>query len=129
MASTYTFTKKTPAKDSTGASHYATQPVDGSHIPMQVDGNGFQTSDASSTAKLSGLSLSTTTTELLTPESAVQLTMSCNVAFTFSEINSTTQVFAVPANTLVTLDVANCEDIYVASAGTSPVLSFYYTIV
>lgn len=128
MPSIYTFETKTPVTDRSGM-RYGSQPVDGAHVAVQGIGNGIQTSDASSTPKLSGLSLSTTTTALSTPESAVTLSMICNVDFTFSEIDSTTQVVTVPANTLITIDIANCSTIYVASAGTSPVLSFYYTMV
>lgn len=129
MPSTYTFTTKSPETDRSGM-RYASQPADGAHVAIQGIGNGIQTSDASSTAVKSGVALTSTPTLLKTPDSAVTLTMLCNVSFTFSEINSATQAVTVPANTFTPpINVANCQEIYVASSGASPVLSFFYTIV
>ncbi len=130
MASTYTFTKKTPAKDSTGAGHYANQPVDGARIAIQGIANGIQTTDASSTAVTSPVTLAAAGTKTLnTPESAITMTINNTgaAAMTFSEV-STGSSITLNAGQSQTFDCANMGVVYTAStSGTT--FSFYYEIV
>jgi len=127
MASTYTFTQKAPASATTGSktqSHFQNQPVDGSRIAIQSVGNGIQTVDATATPVASPV---TTTTKTLTvPESAIQVTLCSTAAFTVSEVASGSP-FTVPANTVITLGVANTNVLYLTQSSGS--ISFYFTII
>lgn len=130
MASTYTFTKKTPAKDSTGAGHYASQPVDGARIAIQGFANGIQTTDASSTAVTSPVTLAAAGTKTLnTPESAISLIINNTgaAAMTVSEVSSGSS-FTLNAGQSTTLNCGNMGVVYTGStSGTT--FSFYYEIV
>lgn len=130
MASTYTFTKKTPAKDTTGAGHYASQPVDGARIAIQGIANGIQTSDASSTVVDSPVTLGAAGTKTLnTPESAITLTINNTgaAAMTVSEVSSGSS-YTLNASQSQEFNCANQGEFYTAStSGTT--FSFFYQIV
>lgn len=127
MASTYTFTVKAPASPTSGSktqSHFQNQAVDGSRVAIQAVGNGIQTTDATATPVVSPVTATTKT--LNVPESAIQVTLCSTAAFTVSEVSSGSP-FTVPANTVITLGVANTSVLYLTQSSGS--ISFFFTIV
>lgn len=132
MPSLYTFTQK-PAQSETSGSKdingMGSQPLDGGRLAIQ-HGNGFQTTDASSTAVKSPVTLSSTVTTLETPISAITLEL-INTgadALNYSEVSSMASYATLPAGDSVTLDVGNCLYTYLSST-TGTTCSFVYTIV
>ncbi len=132
MASTYTFTTKTPINDKQGSAHYGNQPVDGARVAIQGLSNGIQTSDASSTVVNSPQLLGLTAVTLNTPESAVQLTITnygtANDIYV-SELSSFASYDVIAPGEVRTYDIGNQGITYVKGSAASASASFYYTIV
>jgi hypothetical protein len=135
MPTTYTFTQKTPAPEGSGGkteSHYMNQPVDGSRIAVQGIGNGPMTSDATGTPVTSPASVLTSgVTTLLTPESAVQITICplTNPVRVCEVSTSMSTYFQIPAGVPVTIDVSNCAALYLEAITGTSVVSFFYTMI
>lgn len=134
MASTYTFTVKPPASETTGSkteSHYANQPVDGSRIAIQAIGNGFQTTDATASPQSSPLTLTSSVTTVNIPESAIIITLLNSGATNnlyFSEVSGMASYGVLNSGQSQSIDVANQTTIYLKSAsGTT--CSFWFTII
>jgi len=134
MPTVYSFATKTPNQLTEGKtlSHFENQPNDGARVSIQGIGNGPMTVDASASIVSSPVIVSTTlATTLTTPESAIEITL-CPIghALNVSEVNNTlSSYFQVPANTPITMDIANCQFLYLQGVGALATTAFYYTLV
>jgi hypothetical protein len=103
--------------------------TDGNRIAMTgVVGNFMQTQDETGTPITSPVTVNTTTT-LLVPDNAAQITIaSVTNAVQVSEDSTQTAYFALPAGVPWTFDCANLEAIYLKT-GSSTVVSFAFNMI
>jgi hypothetical protein len=134
MPSLYTFTQKTPPSETSGTkdtNKFGNQQVDGARISIQGLGNGFQTTDASSTALTSPLTLTSTATTVNIPQSAIQVTLHNSGAtnpLSYSEVSGMASYATLTTGQSITLDIGLQGKLYLSSAsGTT--CDFVFTVV
>lgn len=121
-------TKPNPSEPSQEA-NFGNLRTTGAHTPIAGGANGFQTVDATASPQTSPLSVTTGTTTLKVPLNASTVTLSSSAAISISE-NSTISAnsFLLPASTVLTLDIANQQFVYITTASTATVYFLFRII-
>lgn len=110
------------------ASNFGNVQTDGQRTPMGY-GNRILTQDATPTSPVTSPATVNTTTTLIVPQNASQLTVvSTTNAVTVSEDSTSGESFSVPAGMIWTFDIANQQDVYLKTVS-STVVNFYFTVV
>lgn len=132
MASTYTFTQKTPPAEPSQESNFSGQPVDANHMALNY-GSGPQTADISGTPVTSPATVSNSAvTTLTTPLNAVQLNLVATTnTVNVSEADSTvaSKYFTIPTGVVVTVDVSRTSVLYLKANTGAASVSFWYNVI
>jgi hypothetical protein len=127
MANTFS-TKPSPTYSSTGQlDKFGNMARDASHGSLG-SGNGLQTSDATGTPVTSPVALTTSTKTINIPVNAAKMNFIADAGIKFSELSGFGNYVTVPANTVITVEVAIQTAIYFQAATTAN-LSFWFTII
>ena|SRR5882757_5331672 len=100
---------------------------DGNRNAMQF-GNWPQTSDATASPVTSPVTV-TTGTILTIPNNAAQIVISSSAALRISELSDVSTYFVLPANTLLTIDIARLGLLYLKQDSGSCTVQFYFSVV
>src|ERR1035438_3562644 len=109
-----------PLKSESGKTNFGGLVVDGNRIGMTgVLGSQFVTQDATGTPVTSPVTVNTTKT-LVVPSTAVQLTLiSTSNAVQVSEDSTQSVYFTLPAATLLVMDVARQQNVYLKTGSST----------
>ncbi len=125
----FTFVQKTPP--SVGASNFGGLVNDGNHNAMSgAIGSGIQTTDATASPVASPATVTTGTT-ITVPLNATSVTIYSSAALRISETSTTmsTSYFAIPATTVMTIDVARMASFYLKQDSGSCTVQFFFAVV